>query len=289
MRDIADSNASVMVHERWFQHALPQHVDKYCSLYGKLKKYKDHPDSAQPIARWLSKIRTYLLKRHGQTENNTEEVKRSHARFHSRMSTYPPHGRYDGALLLIDRNFFNDLVKLLEKLEIPNPKEAAKEKMKYFECCATQKPSDKPVKGSFPKDSKSPEFLIPVLLVEHKRKDTDQIARPKESDGRNQRLMYTTSAARFLYEMEIYNYPVFGLTTAGNFASFSVAWYSFNEVCKGGSILCSITEHHEMMPLAGTHRADSTSDPDRGQTPLRSAEGGRHTTLHSAPTQDTRL
>lgn len=81
------------------------------------------------------------------------------------------------------------------------------------------------------------EFLIPLVVIEHKREDVDQNKRPLEYSGNNQRLMYCTSAARFLYALGITNMPIFGITTAGSRATVSVAWCTRDEV---SLVLCSM-------------------------------------------------
>ena len=229
-REEDNSRPTAAVHAVWFEEVFTPHMKLLSENTG------GHSRAITDSFKWLRSAAQHLGKRVKEAQDSPLEVSCSHERFRNRLARYPPRGRYDGAIMLNDGHFFNDLVKAIEKTGgCENPWEAAEQKLNSFQCSVTtaQKGEQEAIlstPGLAVEAEKQREFLIPFLVIEHKRKDTNENQRPTERAGKNQRLFYSVSAARFLFEMGIIHYPVFGLTTAGPLASFCIVWYSIVEV-----------------------------------------------------------
>ncbi|KAH9933541.1 hypothetical protein B0H21DRAFT_813624 [Amylocystis lapponica] len=64
------------------------------------------------------------------------------------------------------------------------------------------------------------DLLLPVLLVEYKKKDTDGF------QAANQHRLYSCSAVRFVQAVGITDFPVFSLITRGSVGLLFMTWYS---------------------------------------------------------------
>lgn len=217
MKDIADKKPGALVHQD-FAQVLRDHHEAFEEVYGQMEinaSRTNEPLGVYQVRKWLDDVNGILEDRQKTAENDKRQAARSHARFLNRLSAYPLRGIFDGAIRLDDPEFFQDLTNECTK-RYPDPKGAAKEILQRFRWC---NPRGKELGPDV-------DFSIPLLMVEHKRKDINIDSRPKERDGKNQRLMYCTGAARFLHEMGLNDYPVFGFSTAGPRASLCISWYS---------------------------------------------------------------
>ncbi|KAM5540010.1 hypothetical protein V8D89_006150 [Ganoderma adspersum] len=321
--DVASQKKEEIVHATYAKKVVEPFSNALSAFYDG----KEMPQNAGEVNDWVRLVRNAIAERKAHAKEIG--VAMSHERFLNRLSRYPPHGRYDAAIVLHDETLFDAVHEELKRRGIPNAEERAREKFSIFECCVTQgnirfpekqaakskgKKSGKPhaaepanapegaaalilssanhaasgsteatrklsrrtVKdaevanesnvafaatlwtemtgrrdlGSITEDPQDgvellqlahddskdgskdepsklgprKEFLVPVVLIEHKRKDTDEKKRPLEYSGNNQRLMYSTSSARFLHALGITNTPTFGITTTGSRATVSAAW-----------------------------------------------------------------
>ncbi|TBU28833.1 hypothetical protein BD311DRAFT_806688 [Dichomitus squalens] len=144
LRDISENDPDHAVH-----HTLLANVyEKYREAQNKFRKdtklktdQKMHMEAAYG---WTERVVTTINLRAGYAAN--EGIETSHQRLRDRLSQYPPHGRFDAALLMNDTSLYTELVQRLREAGHGEPETMAEERLTSFECCVTREhrfPSDK--------------------------------------------------------------------------------------------------------------------------------------------------